>query len=46
MVDTLDATPVKWLYCFACGRPFELIGPDATCPCERSNARLDGGILE
>ena len=46
MADTLAPTPVKWLYCFACGTPFELIGSDVTCTCERSSARLDGGILE
>ena len=46
MVDTLAPTPVKWLYCFACGTPFELTGSDTTCPCHRSTARLDGGILE
>jgi hypothetical protein len=46
MADTLAPTPVKWLYCFACGEPFELAGRDASCPCRRSSARLDGGILE
>ena len=46
MADTLEPIPVKWLYCFACGEPFELLPPVATCSCERSSARLDGGVLE
>jgi hypothetical protein len=46
MADTLAPTPVKWLYCFACGETFELVATDASCPCGRSSARVDGGILE
>jgi hypothetical protein len=46
MAGTLAPTPVKWLYCFACGETFELVGPDASCPCGRSSARVDGGIIE
>ena len=46
MADALETTPVKWLYCFACDEPFELLTPVAECPCGRSSARLDGGVLE
>lgn len=46
MADALEPAPVKWLYCFACNEPFELLPPVAECPCGRSSARLDGGVLE
>jgi hypothetical protein len=46
MADVLETTSVKWLYCFACEEPFELLPPVAECPCGRSSARLDGGVLE
>lgn len=46
MADTLTPTPVKWLYCFACAEPFEMVGSTARCSCGRSSARLDGNILE
>lgn len=46
MAETLEPTPVKWLYCFACDQPFELLPPLARCDCGRSTARLDGGVLE
>ena len=46
MADTVQASPVKWLYCFACDEPFELLPPMATCGCGRSSARSDGGVLE
>ncbi len=46
MDETVRQTQVKWLYCFACGDPFELVGLGATCGCLRSAAILDGGILE
>jgi len=46
MADALEPIPVKWLYCFACDEPFELLPPVAECSCGRSSARLDGGVLE
>jgi hypothetical protein len=46
MGDTLRQTQLKWLYCFACDEPFELVGLEATCPCARSTARVDGGVVE
>jgi hypothetical protein len=46
MDDTMRQTQVKWLYCFACGEPFELVGLGATCNCRRSAAVMDGGVLE
>jgi hypothetical protein len=46
MGDALEPIPVKWLYCFACEAPFELLPPVAECSCGRSSARLDGGVLE
>lgn len=46
MDDTLRQTQVKWLYCFACGEPFELVGLGATCGCRRSAAIMNGGVLE
>lgn len=46
MSDTLRQTQLKWLYCFACNEPFELVGLKAICPCRRSTARVDGGVVE
>ena len=46
MADTLAPSPVKWLYCFACAGPFEMVGSAAHCSCGRSSVRLDGNVLE
>jgi hypothetical protein len=44
--ETTRQNQVRWLLCFACGEPFEMIGQEALCPCGRSAARSEAGVVE
>jgi hypothetical protein len=44
--ETTRQNQVRWLVCFACGEPFEMLGQDALCSCGRSAAREEAGIVE
>jgi hypothetical protein len=46
MDETTRQNQVRWLVCFACGEPFEMVGQEALCPCGRSAARLEAGVVE
>ena len=46
MDETTRQNEVRWLVCFACGEAFEMVGQEALCPCGRSAARMETGVLE
>jgi hypothetical protein len=45
-MDETRQTQVRWLLCFACGEPFEMLGQEALCACGRSAARSEAGVVE
>ena len=46
MDETTRQTQVRWLLCFACGEPFEMLGQEGLCACGRSAARAEAGVVE
>jgi hypothetical protein len=46
MAETTRQHEVRWLVCFACGEPFEMLGQEGLCSCGRSAARTEAGVVE
>jgi hypothetical protein len=44
--ETTRQNEVRWLVCFACGEPFDMVGQEALCSCGRSAARVEAGVVE
>ena len=46
MEETTRQNEVRWLLCFACNEPFEMVGQEGLCSCGRSAARMEAGVVE